>query len=347
MDTQLKLTSWNSEYLDRLIDNPADPKKKKRLDAISQEIFTINPDILCLIEGPRSEQRIDDFCNNFLQGKYKPIKEANQNYKQKGIQWIWFLVKPSISDRASLLSPDTWDSFAGAKWDVNYWGNFLTETHSHYRHPQVLIFNWKGSKGELRMEFIGLHTKSKFINGGESAWKAGGAKQQQFIKDAIEARIKMTTEISNVRNYIDKKFEQVANPAIFVLGDLNDGPGKEYFEEQYLFFDLLSNVEGNIFEAKKYLNHALFDFDEGLRWTCQFDDFVDSVKDKKILLDHILFTQGLVDETLPVLIEEKSGYVEHEIHDLVNSTLPNYAKTSDHKPVSLIIRENTDILIHN
>jgi hypothetical protein len=53
MITQLKLTSWNAEWLDRLIDNQADPKKKKRLDAISQEILTINPDILCLIEGPK------------------------------------------------------------------------------------------------------------------------------------------------------------------------------------------------------------------------------------------------------------------------------------------------------
>lgn len=250
------------------------------------------------------------------------------------------MVKNELSGDATLQSPDVWDNFAGAKWDVNYWGNFQTVKHYHYRHPQVLIFNWQSTKGNLRMEFIGLHTKSKFINGGEAAWKTGGQKKEDFIIDAIKARIKMTTEVANVRGYIDKKFEQVSNPAIFVLGDLNDGPGKEYFETQYLFFDLISNVEGNIFEAKKFLNHALFDFDENLRWTCLFDDFVDNVKGKKILLDHILFTQGLVNGTLPAIIEEKSGYVEHEIHDLINSTLPGYAKTSDHKPVSLIIKEN-------
>ena len=61
MNTQLKLTSWNSEYLDRFMDNQTSPKKKKRRDAISNEILTINPDIPCLIEGPKGEQKIDDF----------------------------------------------------------------------------------------------------------------------------------------------------------------------------------------------------------------------------------------------------------------------------------------------
>jgi hypothetical protein len=89
-----------------------------------------------------------------------------------------------------------------------------------------------------------------------------------------------------------------------------------------------------------FLNHSLFDFKEDLRWTCVFDDFVEGTKDNKILLDHILFTQGIVNGSLPIIVEEKAGYVEHEIHDLINATLPNYAKTSDHRPVSLIIKEN-------
>lgn len=53
-----------------------------------------------------------------------------------------------------------------------------------------------------------------------------------------------------------------ANPAIFVMGDLNDGPGKEPFEERYLYFDLISNVQGDVFWARRFLNHALFDFRE-------------------------------------------------------------------------------------
>ena len=45
-------------------------------------------------------------------------------------------------------------------------------------------------------------------------------------------------------------------PAIFVMGDLNDGPGKEPFERESLFFDLVSNLQGDVFFAKRFLNHA-------------------------------------------------------------------------------------------
>jgi hypothetical protein len=168
-------------------------------------------------------------------------------------------------------------------------------------------------------------------------WKTGGADLQQFIREALTARIKMTTEATNVRAYIDAKFKQVEKPAIFVMGDLNDGPGKEYFEDQYLFFDLLSNIQGDVFFASRYLNHTLFDFPDHLRWSVYFEDFVEPTRDPHILLDHILFTQGLVDGTLPWRIDAHAGKVEHEIHDLINATLTQNAKTSDHKPVSLVV----------
>jgi len=74
------------------------------------------------------------------------------------------------------------------------------------------------------------------------------------VREALKARIKLATEATNVRAYVDAKFGQVANPAIFVMGDLNDGPGEEYFEEQFLFFDLVSNVQVDIFSASRFLN---------------------------------------------------------------------------------------------
>jgi hypothetical protein len=158
----------------------------------------------------------------------------------------------------------------------------------------VLVLNWQG----LQVEFIGLHLRSKFVNQGERMWRAGGEDQQRFIREVLTARIKMTTEGTNVRAYIDAKFLQTRNPAIFVLGDFNDGPGKEYFEERYLFFDLVSNLQGDVLFASRFLNHPLFDYPDELRWSVQFDDFVDPNRDPQILLDHILFTQPLVDGSL-------------------------------------------------
>lgn len=328
----LKVTSWNIEHLDRLMGDDLDRNKEKRLENIVREINDISPDILCVIEGPRGEEAIRKFADTSLGGRYAAVTGSDGTYDIKGDQWIWFLVRDALKDRVSLLPTETWNDFSGGRtWKVNYWGDYTVSNHSHYRQPQVLVLDWDGQ----RVEFIGLHLKSKFVIGGKSAWEAGGKKREEFISKAIKARIKMATEAANVRSYIDAKFAQVEKPAIFVMGDLNDGPGKEYFEKRFLFFDLLSNIQGDIFSANKFLNHALFDYPSDLRWTVKFKDFITPGRKQEILLDHILFTQGLVDGSLPLQVRPHAGYVEHEVHDLVNANVPSKQETSDHRPMSL------------
>ena len=333
----IKITSWNIAHLERLTKDNLDEDDLQRRNAVVREIQELSPDVLCLLEGPEGEEGIDRISNTLLGGEWIAVKAPDGEYATQGDQWIWFLVHKKHKDQASLLPVATWDAFASGSWKVNFWGEFEERSHHHFRHPQVLVFDWHG----LRVEFVGLHLKSKFVNQGESMWKAGGTKRQEYIRQALTARIKMATEAINVRAYIDAKFEQVPNPAIFVMGDLNDGPGKEYLEEHFLFFDLVSNLQGDVFWARRFLNHALFDFPGDLRWSVRFKDFVQPERDPHILLDHILFTQGLVDGSLPWKIESHAGKVEHEVHDLINVTLRKGARTSDHKPVSVEVTTNS------
>lgn len=336
----LKITCWNIAHMSRLFetggDASAQAKRDRRREAIATEIAEIDADILCLLEGPASAQHMRDFCATDLNGAWSLVEAADGDYSTLGAQWIWFIVKTSLANASSLLPVTTYKEFAGASWKVHYWGDFDESTHKHYRHPQTLVVEWMGE----RIEFIGLHLKSKFVQRGQSDWNAGGAKRENFIRHAIKARIKLTTEATNVRNYIDRKFAQRADPCIFVMGDLNDGPGKEFFENRFLFFDLLSNIQGDVFFARQFLNHALFDFDGDLRWTVHFEDFIDPDRNPHILLDHILFTQPLVDGSKPFKINQGAGMVEHEIHELVNAQLPKYAHTSDHRPVSVLLNAN-------
>lgn len=332
----MKFTSWNIENLDKLMKPGIDQGSKKRLENIAREVSEIDPDVLCVLEGPKGEAAIKKFAKNALNDSLVPVLAPDKAYATSGSQWVWFLVKPSLKESASLLPTSVYDDFAGKSWKVHYWGDFQEETHNHYRHPQVLILDLL----DARVECIGLHLKSKFVRGGESDWNAGGERRNSFIQKATKARIKLTTEAVNVRNYIDRKFQQVKSPAIFVMGDLNDGPGKEYFERHYLFFDLMSNIQGDVFFAHRFLNHALFDFPEDLRWSVHFDDFVDPLRDPHILLDHILFTQPLVSGALPLKIEQGAGKVEHEVHELMNAGAPSKQVTSDHRPVSVVATTN-------
>lgn len=334
---QIKVTSWNIEKLDGLLQPSSNATterhKESRRAAIARQIQEMSPDILCVVEGP-TDARIDKFTHDMLNNEYVAIKASDNEYDTQGNQWVWFLVKPQLASHCKLQPTRVWDVFTSEKWQVHYWGDHSVSNHRHYRHPQVLILDWHGQ----RVEFIGLHLKSKIVSPNQKQmWNNGGADRKKYIEGAVKSRIKLATESANVRAYIDAKFKQVENPAIFVMGDLNDGPGKEYFERHYLFFDLLSNIQGDVFFARKFLNHALFDFDESLRWSVQFDDFVDPSRRPETLLDHILFTQSLVDDTLNLQVESKSGFVEHEITELINSENYQYARTSDHRPVSVIV----------
>lgn len=335
---EIKITSWNVEHLSRLVDLPLTSYEITRREGIIAELEAIDPDIFCLVEGPRGEEAIDQFTAELLDNRWRAVKAENGEYGIRGTQWMWFLVKDELLEKCSLLPVETWDAFTEKNWDVHYWGDFESTRHRHYRHPQVLVLDWDG----FRVEFIGLHLKSKYVNRGASMWNAGGAAREEFIRGALKARVKLTTEAANVRQYIAAKFDQVEKPAIFILGDLNDGPGKEFFEQKYLFFDLMSNIQGDIFEAHQFMNHALFDFPDHLRWTVKFKDFVAETEEeanivRPILLDHILFTQGLCDGSLPWKIEAHAGKVEHEIHQLVNASLSQKEQTSDHSPVSVTV----------
>jgi hypothetical protein len=203
--------------------------------------------------------------------------------------------------------------------------------HEHWRHPQVLKLTLAG----VPMECIGIHMKSK-INTASPYEPDGTTLKLSYVQEAVKARIKLATEAVNLRQYIDRRFAQEPDPLIFVMGDANDGPGQEFFEGQYLFFDLISNLQGDVFFARRFLNHGLFDYEEHLRWSAQFKDRVDPERPEEMLLDHILCTQGLVNASTLPQVEPHAGKVEHVIHETVNAMLVG-SDTSDHRPVSVLL----------
>lgn len=338
----LKITTWNIEHSERLI--AADPTRtvldrRRRVRVTLQEI---NPDIVCIQEGPRGEQGIDDFCSQVLERAWTPILlrqpgealgERDREYQTKGTQWIWFLARAGLAERCRLQSPAIWQAFTGgAAWQVNFWGEEASTRHAHYRHPQVLLYEL--GDGHV-LELIGAHLKSK-INQLPIQRTAAGDLSGDYLREGLQARVKLATEARNIRDYIAAKFNQLARPAIMVMGDCNDGPGHDYFETQYLFFDLISNIQGDVLVAERFFNHALFDFPAHLRWTARYPDDVlgISAAHNPLLLDHILVSQALVRGELSLRVNPRAGRVEHEAFERHNAGARSAAKTSDHRPVS-------------
>jgi len=106
-----------------------------------------------------------------------------------------------------------------------------------------------------------------------------------------------STVARDIREYIGAKFDQTANPGIMVMGDCNDGPGHDFFETQYLFFDLIQNLQGEVLLAERFFNHALFDFPTEQRWTAKFRNKLTGTPASRnpLLIDHILISQSLVN----------------------------------------------------
>lgn len=373
----IKLTTWNIEHLKRPLENPLALVNRDRLMSISSQIFEMDPDILCILEAPGDLLLMQEWAKRprtegGLDGLYKiavipgtqeildtnpaNVRRALQNlYCMQGNvitggQWIWFLVKVDLFHETSayVQSPQVWQGMTGRKkWSVNYWGRYEPSSADHWRHPQTLVMKL----GRFTIEIIGLHLKSK-VNL-KSAFDANGNLTQTYVDEALRARVKLATEAYDVRMYIERRFQQESSPHIMVCGDLNDGPGREFFERQYLFFDLISNIQGEVFFSSRYLNHALFDYEEHLRWSTAFNDRIErwalenfenynsspSIIDhtRRQLIDHILFTQAFVGRNPGPKVRSQAGYVEHTIHEKVNSVLTKNRQTSDHRPVSVEI----------
>jgi len=370
----IKLTAWNIEHLGRPLNDLNNRQNQERLKLISKQISWMNPDILCVCEAPADPRIIQQWLdspaeNGGLDGTYKvamiddTLKNLNESdrsalqtigklYETRGNQWIWFILKNSIyqDNFVRIQKPSIWQNFTGLKnWTVHYWGNFTAEQHRHFRHPQTVILNFDG----YEIEVVGVHLKSKINRNRQFSDETRKQLTEEYVIEALKSRVKLATEAFDIRRYIDQRFEMEENPRIIICGDLNDGPGREFFERKYLFFDLLSNVQGDVFFASKFLNHSLFDYAENLRWTTQFNDRIErwalenykgykqssSAVDntRHQLIDHILFTQEFVNRnTKGPKVLSKSGYVEHVVHNRINS-MNSRLRTSDHRPLSLSI----------
>lgn len=107
----------------------------------------------------------------------------------------------------------------------------IREKWDHYRHPQVLQVDVDGEFFEI----VGCHLRSKHTQ----ADAFGDADDDRFFSDPANAtlvsemiadRVKLTTECADIRYSLDARFDEEQDAAIVVMGDLNDGPGKERIE---------------------------------------------------------------------------------------------------------------------
>ena len=163
------------------------------------------------------------------------------------------------------------------------------------------------------------------------------ATSQKYVVAALLSRRRNGAEGMRLRSYLNQVLAADAAARVVVLGDLNDGPGMDYFEERYLAHNVTDIIIGSAFEPEWLFAHAQHDVPAAQRFTAVFDDFVTNEANKHLLLDHILLSPGLAGPGPGVHVIPGSGTIHHAEYaaNTVNNGANREDRPSDHRPVSV------------
>ncbi len=292
-------------------------------------IRAVDPDIVAIEEGPSRPAELDLFIHDYLSDGGVPrygFLLGDSGAAQK----LGLLYKPQ-SVAAVRLAPHA--DIAGLidPWLADVNGDFTLEEYDFTRTPLVVNVDL----GADTLQLIVMHTKSSFVNQGQAMWN-DPARHEQYVALALTARRRNATEGMRVRQYLDARLQADPASRIIVLGDLNDGPGLDYFERSYLAHNVTDVLVGSAFQPEWEFAHAQHDVPAAGRYTAVFDDFVENVPGKHLLLDHILLSPALSGAAGLRRIPG-SGAVHHAEYNglVVHGGVKREDRPADHRPVSV------------
>lgn len=306
----------------------ATSKTAGRLAAV---ILAIDADILALEEAPSRKEELDLFIITHLSGSAGPLYTGILG-DAGGAQKLALLYKPG-SVTASLTPSATIKTLLDP-WTADVDGDMLVEGYEFTRRPLVVDVQ----AGTHQLQVIVMHTKSNFVNQGQALWE-DPAHRQEYVVAALKARRRNATEGMRARKYLEERIVADPTARTVLLGDLNDGPGLDYFEENYLAHNVTDILVGSAFQPEWLFDHAQHDVPPADRYTAVFDDFVENVKKKKLLLDHILLSPTLIGTTGLRKVPH-SGTIHHAEYNaqVKNTGTKREERPSDHRPVSVELR---------
>ena len=216
-------------------------------------------------------------------------------------------------------------------WIADVDGDMLLEPYEFTRKPLVVDIQ----AGASQFQVLVMHTKSNFVNQGKALWE-DPAHRQEYVVAALKARRRNATECMRTRRYLEERMSADATIRMMVMGDINDGPGMDYFEVNYLAHNVTDILVGSAFEPELLFEHAQHDVPRSRRYTAVFDDFVENVANKRLLLDHILLSPALTGTT-GLRKVPNSGTIHHAEYEaqLENAGQKRDERPSDHRPVSV------------
>ncbi|MEM6844638.1 MAG: endonuclease/exonuclease/phosphatase family protein [Bacteroidota bacterium] len=338
----MKIANWNIEWMNRWFNSDSDPVALKTpeqaqnvgisdlpdlMRRVGQVIENIQADVIAIQEGPSRREEMQLFVNQALQGQYDIYGPSGM-----GQQKLYVLVRQQGTVSSVGFPPPPEQIDLGATWDVDVDGDMWLDPYEFTRDP--LLVDITSNQGNT-IRLINLHTKSKYVHGGQQLWNSD---RQAFIVKALKARRRISAEVMRVREYIESMLDRDPEARIVVVGDLNDGEGTDFFERHYLTHNLVGMIAGSPFHPRRMLRHAFIDtMPKEFNYTAVFDDYIDNIQNRQILLDHILVSPALywLDQNTPAI----TGLIEHQAFEseIDVNTSGRQQLPSDHRPQSVTL----------
>ena len=327
----LRLCAYNIEWFNHLFnkDNTlrSGSDEQKKINAIANVLLQINPDFAGIIEAPNTSADGQESTviklENFAQSTNLPLNKAVTGYISGGTQEIAILYNPNkltvTHDPGGVSNSKGNPPFDGELfYDTD--NDRIKEVYKYYRPPleALVTINNTGTKFKV----IVAHTKSKgiFNNMDMLHWE----------RESRRNRLKLFAECEWIRRRVEEWLK--SGDEVVVMGDINDGPGMDYYEFKY-GRSAVETIIGDIFKPDQLLRN----FTGRPKWTSKgwkpsSARFKDRMTETyvNVLIDHILVSSGIsVVTNSPYKIW--NPFENDEAKSFKNDLL----KASDHFPVTL------------
>ena len=341
----LKLTTWNIEWMNKLFQTQPSGSTKFKTSAAEVEICEriagvindISPDILGVQEGPSSKARMKAFTKKYLGNQYDVYSIPS------GSQSNHALVKKNIPITVKQL-PKTHKVYEYLSRNVEFytWTEVEKETSKKIPRKPVVLSLTVPSRPSDRVELMIFHTKSKISKlRNRKQWEE---KDEEAIVDALLSRQRLSGELAAIRRYLTHAILSKRAHGCIVVGDLNEGPNRDIFEEKFLLTNIVDELRGGFHREEALMHHALsrewLDPDHAKAYTAEFKDPTQNNRLVKVLLDHIMVSTSVKHGDAPIKVASRDGFIEHSVFEnhIKNSGRKRRERPSDHIPVTTKLR---------
>lgn len=292
----MRLISYNIEWFDDCFaeDNSmkTTAEATKKFDAVARVLAETNADVIGITEGPNTttttgQRNTVAALEGFANAKGLRQSKAMIGFPSAGRQEIAVLYDPLVCTvehapggrEGHKTSPPFNKSF-----QADSDGDGIPEIYKHYRPP--LEAKVTRADGKPSFWMIVVHTKSKGI--------FSAMDRIHFERQSDRNRRKLFAECTSIRLRVDEWLKD--NRPVVVMGDVNDGPGFDYYESRF-GRSAVELILGDVFDLDGMLRYPIGRPKFGrYGWEPSTARFTDTFTGDKVnaLIDHIMVSSHIV-----------------------------------------------------